>query len=282
MKHWRMGWATAIAWILSAGFGWGATNRTALAGHPPDFRVIEHPQRDGVSLSVQSEFNLEFTITLELALTNGFASCPVPLTVDSAGRKSFELLTLHPRNPGPWKYSYTFYCQPGARRASRANDAVYQLPYQLEQAHRILQGNFGKFSHAAGSRNEYAVDWAAAPGTTICAARGGVVTGVRQDFTLGGPDEKYVAAGNYVIIKHPDGTFAEYYHLQPKGALVQLGQKISTGQAIGLSGNTGFSARPHIHMAVFQTVDGKDRITLRTRVRTALGLTTDLEPGESY
>ena len=282
MNNWRVGWATAIAWIWSMGFGWGATNATPQVTHPLDFRVIERATRDGISLSVASEFNLEFTVTLDLVLTNAVASCPLPLTVDSAGRKSFELLNLHPKNPGLWKYSYTFYCQPGARRASRSNDAVYQLPYQLEQAHRVLQGNLGKFSHAAGSRNEYAVDWAAAPGTTICAARAGMVTGVRQDFTLGGPEEKYKAAANYVIIKHPDGTFAEYYHLQAKGALVQLGQKVSTGQAIALSGNTGFSARPHIHMAVFQNVDGKDRMTLPTRFRTSQGLMTDLEQGERY
>ena len=269
--------------MLSAGLGWSATSVAPNAAHPADFRLIERPRPDGLSLFVQSDFNQEFTLTLELVMTNGLSSHPVPLTVDSAGRKSFELLSLHPRNPAwPWRYSYTFNCQPGARRTNRSNDAVYQLPYSPGEVHRVLQGNFGKFSHTAASRNEYAVDWAAAPGTTICAARGGVVTGVRQDFTLGGTEEKYKAAGNYVIIKHPDGTFAEYYHLQPKGALVQLGQKVSTGQAIGLSGNTGFSARPHIHMAVFQNVDGKDRITLPVRFRTSQGLLTDLEPGESY
>ena len=41
-----------------------------------------------------------------------------------------------------------------------------------------------------------------------------------------------------------------YYHLKLNGALVEEGDPVGAGQAIGLSGNTGWSTRPHLHIEV--------------------------------
>jgi len=41
-----------------------------------------------------------------------------------------------------------------------------------------------------------------------------------------------------------------YAHLRPEGVLVRAGQRVRTGQTIGLSGNTGFTSGPHLHFAV--------------------------------
>jgi murein DD-endopeptidase MepM/ murein hydrolase activator NlpD len=246
-------------------------------------RVTERKDARGVTLAVESAYDTEFTLTLQCQLTNATSSQPVPLTVDSAGRQSFELMRIQQKNPAlAWSYKFTYRWKSGARRAEKTNDAIYALPFRAGEAHRIIQGNLGKFSHFQGSENEYAVDFDAPVGTIVCAARAGIVTGVRQDFTVGAPDPALKQAANYVNIKHADGTFAQYLHLQTNGALVHLGEKVTEGQPIARSGNTGYTKGPHLHFVVFQTIDGDNRLTLPTKFRTRFGVLNKLEEGQSY
>src|SRR5271167_1147398 len=92
-------------------------------------------------------------------------------------------------------------------------------------------------------------------GTKVCAARSGVVVGLRQDSDVGGATEDFMHRDNYVIVRHSDGTYAEYRHFEKNGLLVALGANVQAGQPIGLSGMTGFTTRPHVHFAVFRLVD---------------------------
>jgi murein DD-endopeptidase MepM/ murein hydrolase activator NlpD len=253
--------------------------------HPPDVRFTERKDAEGVvTILAESDTNLEFTVTVDFTLNNMTASRPLPLTVDSAGQKTVEVVQLRRANPTQaWSYKYNnTNFRRGARRESQTNDAFYLIPFTPGETHRVVQGNLGKFSHYAGSGNEHATDFACDPGTIVRAARDGVVTGIRQDFTLGGTDEKFKSMGNYVIIKHADGTFAEYFHLLHHGVLVQLGQSVSAGQAIAKSGATGYATGPHLHFAVFQNIDGKDRLTLPVLFQTSHGVLDALTEGESY
>jgi Peptidase family M23 len=62
----------------------------------------------------------------------------------------------------------------------------------------------------------------------------------------GGWNKKYRPYGNNIVIQHPDGTRAGYWHLQHNGAWVSVGDTVRKGQAIGLSGKTGYAALPPI------------------------------------
>ena len=94
-------------------------------------------------------------------------------------------------------------------------------------------------------------------GTTICAARTGVVIASYGESKRGGLKDEYLNDGNHVIIEHSDGSQAMYWHLQFKGALVNVGDTVKAGQVIGRSGNTGYSAFPHLHFEVQgKTKDG--------------------------
>jgi murein DD-endopeptidase MepM/ murein hydrolase activator NlpD len=126
------------------------------------------------------------------------------------------------------------------------------------------------------------VDWTVPEGTIVCAARAGRVVGVRQDSTFSGPDPKLKPLANYVIIKHDDGTFADYVHLKTGGALVKLGDEVTVGQPIGLSGKTGFASAPHLHFSVFQAIDGKTKLTLPFRLKTDRGIFTEFIRGKEY
>ncbi|NGO71686.1 M23 family metallopeptidase [Streptomyces boncukensis] len=61
------------------------------------------------------------------------------------------------------------------------------------------------------------------------------------------------AYGNNIVIKHKDGTYTQYGHLNSIG--VSVGQSVTAGQQIGLSGSTGNSSGPHLH---FEARTGPD------------------------
>lgn len=123
---------------------------------------------------------------------------------------------------------------------------VYSLPFEKGKSFFVAQGYESMFSH----KGDYAIDFKIKQGTKVLAARGGTVVFARESFSEGGVGKKYVGKGNGITIRHSDGTFAHYWHLQHNGALVNVGDSVQQGQWIGLSGNTGFSAFPHLHFEV--------------------------------
>ena len=52
--------------------------------------------------------------------------------------------------------------------------------------------------------------------------------------------------GNYIKVRHADGTFALFAHLK-KGSSFLQGTLVKTGQIIARIGNTGNSTGPHLH-----------------------------------
>jgi murein DD-endopeptidase MepM/ murein hydrolase activator NlpD len=62
--------------------------------------------------------------------------------------------------------------------------------------------------------------------------------------------------GNIVVIDHTDGTTTKYFHLANGSIKVSPGQNITTGQVIGVVGNTGRSTGTHLHFEVWK--GGKD------------------------
>jgi murein DD-endopeptidase MepM/ murein hydrolase activator NlpD len=61
------------------------------------------------------------------------------------------------------------------------------------------------------------------------------------------------ADGNNVILDLGNGSYAMYAHMQPGSLRVHKGDRVKTGQVIGLVGNTGNSLAPHLH---FQVMSG--------------------------
>src|SRR5262249_6827799 len=121
------------------------------------FRISASPIPDGVALVVTSTYDTEFTTTLTCTLENARSSVPFPLPMYSAGRQSFQLLTIKQANPAlAWKYSYKFNCKVGARRKETTNSYPYALPFPKSLHLPVSQGYFGKFSHTKGSQDDYA------------------------------------------------------------------------------------------------------------------------------
>lgn len=154
---------------------------------------------------------------------------------------------------------------------------VYTLPFEHRKKVFLVQAYEGMFSH----KGERSLDFKVRKGTKICAARNGVVTSLREDSETGGIKPENLSDGNYVVIRHDDGTIANYWHLQKDGVLVNIGDTVTTGQLIGLSGNTGYSAFPHLHFEVQGYDAGGNYKQLPTRFYTQKGVIY-LRPGKFY
>ena len=81
---------------------------------------------------------------------------------------------------------------------------------------------------------------------------------------------------------HSDGTLGHYCHLQKGGVTVKPGQMVRAGALIAHSGNTGFSSGAHLHFSVFKTKDGRERISLPVKFRTADEKAITLVEGRRY
>jgi len=128
----------------------------------------------------------------------------------------------------------------------------YVLPYPVGTAYVVSQANCSNGGHRGADR--YAYDFWMGIGTLVSAARDGEVVEVVESFsdhTTGALET------NLVLIEHGDGTVAIYAHLTQFGALVDLGQSVSAGDPVGLSGNSGpTGGKPHLHFAVASCPSG--------------------------
>jgi len=89
------------------------------------------------------------------------------------------------------------------------------------------------------------VDFRASVGTSVKAMADGVVAGTgNTDVQCPG-----VSFGRFVLIKYNNGLASTYGHLSL--VKVNIGEKVTRGQVVGYSGNTGYSTGPHLHVAVY-------------------------------
>lgn len=80
------------------------------------------------------------------------------------------------------------------------------------------------------------LDIAMEVGDTVRSALPGVVKSVNYEAR---------GYGHYVVISHDNGVETRYAHLSRP--LVSAGQRVSAGESIALSGNSGNSTGPHLH-----------------------------------
>jgi hypothetical protein len=105
--------------------------------------------------------------------------------------------------------------------------------YPVTQPFGVNPANYAQF----GMKGHNGIDYGLPTGTPVVATIAGVA------HVLSDP----LGFGNYVTVTN--GQYKTIYaHL--KNALVLNGQQVVTGQAIGISNNTGNSSGPHLHFGV--------------------------------
>lgn len=100
-------------------------------------------------------------------------------------------------------------------------------------------------SGAYNGKGHNGIDLGASPGTPIMSSLSGTVTGTGNTDLVAG----CYSYGKWVLIAHDNGLSTLYAHLSL--IKVEKGQRVSTGEVIGYSGNTGYTTGPHLHFGVY-------------------------------
>lgn len=138
----------------------------------------------------------------------------------------------------------------------QASKSEYILPYLVDESYPVVQGNCDLYSHKKSAvlngHNvgdlRYAYDFGLPVDAKVIATRSGKV------FNVIDKNPNYIAnlsTTNFILIQHSDKTLARYIHLTQDGALVEIGDEVSQGDIIGISGSSGVSL-PHLHFDVFE------------------------------
>jgi lipoprotein NlpD len=112
-----------------------------------------------------------------------------------------------------------------------------------------LLARFGRGQ--SGERND-GIKIGVPVGTPVLAANDGVVIYAGSEVP---------ALGGLVMLRHSNGLITVYGHARE--LLVQRGQTVKRGQAVALSGDSGFAPRPQLH---FEMRQGRDPIDPLTRL----------------
>jgi Peptidase family M23/Ricin-type beta-trefoil lectin domain len=119
------------------------------------------------------------------------------------------------------------------------------LPYPAGRSYQVTQSWGGTTSH----QNQNAVDFGMPANSPVAAAASGKVVKAwsgGSNLPRGCSYSNWPNA-NHIEIDHGNGTSSTYLHLNAVN--VSVGQSVSQGQVIGLSGDTGYTCGAHLHFA---------------------------------
>ena len=133
--------------------------------------------------------------------------------------------------------------------------AEFRLPFTGSYPITLDYG--GQIPSQFGGGTQRAIDYGTPAGTPILASGTGVVKSL--GWNTGG--------GNVAIIEHGSGISTIYGHLSK--FTVSEGQKVSAGEQIGVSGNTGaYTTGPHL---LFGAKSGSQNIDPKSLIGTSSG-----------
>lgn len=196
-------------------------------------------------------------------LENLKALTPLPLRAVIEPDDRRVIGTFRAIDPGQGtRFRYRFGAALGSFLARQDPRHQYRIPFGGESPRVLSQGVGGRHSHQGSSK--WSFDFAMPWGTPVIAARAGTVVEVVDDHVANGTAPRFYDKANRVTVMHADGTLAMYAHLR-HGAAVEPGDRVQTGDLLGLSGDTGYSTGPHLHFMVWKRQADLSRISVPIR-----------------
>lgn len=206
--------------------------------------IEPHAVRVSVELSPSESAGALVTGSAEATLRVAPASAlklRLPLAGKVAVWDGHDLLSHHRR----WDYSHPALL--GLGFSSNAMRYSYDLVRVDAEGQRVV---------GDPARNENHLSF----GLPVRAPAAGVVIGVENGQTDDGKFDPAtfkgrpnLVLGNFVILRHADGTFSALGHLKQGSVTVKAGEEVKAGQTVAAVGNSGTSMFPHLH---YQLMDG--------------------------
>ena len=139
---------------------------------------------------------------------------------------------------------------------------IYNIPIEERRIKYVIIDSPGHKIYRDGKKvfdGTNAIDFLCKEGTIINPSLEGRVVAIFNKVTKNWnkkeePTKRHMKPeeqdGNYVVIEHTGGEFTIYSHMQKDSITVKEGDFVKTDKKIGLSGDTGWSIRPHVHMMI--------------------------------
>jgi hypothetical protein len=234
---------------------WVGCTSTPIAETTPDpngcvdrLRIYEVERGPaGVTLAIENRCHVPLTVDVSfdpLVNLDPDRGVPIRVSVEPGASKSFVDLEPLDARAG-WRYGTRTRFIVGRDSIEHDESVRYAFPFGGSEPRACAQGIDGSGSHV----DSFAFDFLMPIGTPILAARGGIVFRVFDGFDEGQYDREFLERANEVLVFHDDSTIATYSHLR-RGIPVRAGDVIFAGQLLGFSGNSGYSATPHLHFQV--------------------------------
>lgn len=129
-------------------------------------------------------------------------------------------------------------------------EVLYRLPWSEGSSFMFTQVHGGRITTHITKATLHAVDIAMPERAPVLAARAGIVEALQADHGASADEGPLTYEGNFVRVRHADGTAATYAHLKYQGVTVAVGEGIGVGQLLGYSGASGDVVEPHLHFVV--------------------------------
>ncbi len=118
---------------------------------------------------------------------------------------------------------------------------------------QLFGQNFNNYYQSEGLKGHGGIDFPMPNGTEIIAACDGQVIRTYTDARTG--EGVNILSDETFNINGVNCRFAcIYYHMMDGSLKVKVGDKIKTGQSLGLSNNTGQTTGPHLHFSLFPLI----------------------------
>lgn len=133
-----------------------------------------------------------------------------------------------------------------------AEEVLYRLPWPEGLSFMFIQAPGGRITSHFTRSTLYAVDIGMPEGMPVLAARDGIIEALEARHGASPLEDPLTFEGNFVRVRHADGTAAIYAHLRHQGVAVAVRQAVKAGELLAYSGSTGDVLEPHLHFAVLR------------------------------
>ncbi|MBN8730735.1 MAG: M23 family metallopeptidase [Acidobacteria bacterium] len=172
--------------------------------------------------------------------------------------QSSELVLRPPLRGGPWLAANGPDGNTHHRRSSMSYGGRVVVPQRFTID--FVRLNDKGETHSGNPRENrnylcYGNEALAVADATVVRLKDGIPENIPHPTERAVPMSWETVSGNYVVLDLGSGRFAVYAHLQPGSLRVKVGDRVKTGDALGLVGNSGMSTEPHLHFHVSDSLD---------------------------